>query len=274
MEHIYHNVLCVTEASPIWIVLYDSGVHSLVDFMVMEKEDFEDCVGVIPHENDSTQDQTIKMNRVQIKKLLAIQNWYRSQNSEDYRVIYRLDEDILQEFILSGQGASPVRHPRSPDIPSGIPAGIPATPANSTPYSRVSHTTTASSAQLFQQSIKKSVSDYTTQLKDDKYWSNYNQALKAQAKTHGLSNVLDPNYVPQTLDEQELFEAQNSFMFNVFQNTLHTLKSKKHVRNHAEKSDGQAVYRGLLKEYASGVVADIAIEKLEEEIQGMRLDRN
>ena len=270
MEHIYHHVLNITESSPIWIVLYDSGVHNFVDFMVMDKEDFEECEGVIPHDTDRSQDRTIKMNRVQIKKLLAIQNWYRSQDSEDVRVIYQLDEDILQEFILGGQGASPNRHSRSP----GIPAGIPATPAASTPHSRMSHSSATSSAQLFQQSIKKSVSDYTTKLKDDKYWFNYNQALRAQAKTHGLSNVLDPNYVPETIDDQELFEAQNSFMFNVFQNTLHTMKSKKQIRLHAEKSDGQAVYRGLLKDYASGVVADIAIEKIEEEIQGMRLDKN
>ena len=270
MEHVYHNVLQVTDVSPIWIVLYDAGIHNFVDFMMMDKEDFQDLEGLVPGDTDSAPTQVIKLNRVHIKKLLAIQNWYRSQESTDIRVIYELDEEILQQFILSGQGIPPATVHGSP----GIPAGIPGTPAIATPHSRMSHSSAASSAQMFQQSIKKSVSDYTTKLKDDKYWFNYNQALRAQAKTHGLSNVLNPDYVPETLDDQELFEAQNSFIFNVFQNTLQTMKSKKHVRLNAEKSDGQAVYRGLLKEYASGVVADIAIEKMEEEIQAMRLDKN
>ena len=83
MEHVYHNVLHASEASPIWIVLYDSGVTSFVDFMVMDKEDFEECVGTITHDTDPTQDRTIRLSRVQIKKLLDIQNWYRSKGVED-----------------------------------------------------------------------------------------------------------------------------------------------------------------------------------------------
>ncbi len=197
MEHVFYNVLNVTDSSPIWIVLYDSGVHDFVDFMVMDQNDFESCEGVIPDESDPTSDRIIKMNRVQIKKLIAIQNWYKNQGVDDIRAIYQLDEDTLKRFILTGQSSSS----NGPSSSSpGIPSGIPATPAASTPHSRMSHSSATSSAQLFQQSIKKSVSDYTTKLKDDKYWSNYNQALRAQAKTHGLSNVLDPNYVPSTTD--------------------------------------------------------------------------
>ena len=172
----------------------------------MDKEDFEECVGTITHDIDPSQDRTIRLSRVQIKKLLAIQNWYKSKDVEDLRVIYELDDEVLQRFILSGQGTYQAQTIHSP----GIPSDVPATPAASIPHSCISHSSTSSIAQLFQQSIKKSVSNYTTKLKDDKYWFNYNQALRAQAKTHGIFNVLDPDYVPTTLDEQELFEAQNS----------------------------------------------------------------
>ena len=61
MEHVYHNVLHVSEASPIWIVLYDSGVTSFVDFMVMDKEDFEESLGTITHDTDPSQDRTISL---------------------------------------------------------------------------------------------------------------------------------------------------------------------------------------------------------------------
>ena len=52
MEHVYYSGLHVSEASPIWIILSDSGMSSFVDFMVMYKKDFEKCVGTTTHNTD------------------------------------------------------------------------------------------------------------------------------------------------------------------------------------------------------------------------------
>ena len=59
MEHVYRNVFHVSEASSIWIVLNNSSVISFVDFMVMDKEDFEECVGTITHDTDPSQDKPL-----------------------------------------------------------------------------------------------------------------------------------------------------------------------------------------------------------------------
>ena len=133
-------------------------------------------------------------------------------------------------------------------------------------------TTGLTSADIFRNTVKRSLNDYTVKLKEDKYWSSYNQALTATANTHGLSNVLNPNYSPTTFDEADLFKAHCAFMYSVFVNTLHTLKSKKAIRQHEATQDGQAVYTALLKEYTKGIFADVTIENLESEIMGMRLD--
>ena len=126
----------------------------------------------------------------------------------------------------------------------------------------MSHSSTFSSSQLLQIGMKKCVSNYTTKLKDEKYWFNYNQSLRTQARTFTISNVLDPGYATATLDEHKVLIAQKSFIFNVFQSNLHTAKIKKHIQLNVERIDGQAAHRGLLKEYGHGVVIDISIEKL------------
>ena len=40
--------------------------------------------------------------------------------------------------------------------------------------------------------------------------------LHSKAHLHDLSNVLDLNYLPTTVEENELFELQKLFMYSVF----------------------------------------------------------
>ena len=66
------------------------------------------------------------------------------------------------------------------------------------------------------------------------------------AKTHECNEVLDPNYTPDSEpEEQELFEAKQTFMFSVFNANLQTDMGKTIVRRHLANTDAQSVWKEL-----------------------------
>ena len=67
----------------------------------------------------------------------------------------------------------------------------------------------------FAKSIKKDPEAYPA-FKEARFWDTWNWELTSKAHLHDLSNVLDPNNVPNTAEEFELFELQKRFIYSVF----------------------------------------------------------
>ena len=74
--------------------------------------------------------------------------------------------------------------------------------------------------------------------------------MRADVTTQGLSNILDPNYIPATYDDKMLFREQQHYMYAVFVRVLKTDKGKAIVRKYKGTYDAQSIYREL-QEYAS-----------------------
>ena len=84
----------------------------------------------------------------------------------------------------------------------------------------------------FKKGIKREITAYPS-LKDERYFDGFKRSLIIVAKTHECSDVLDPNYIPGSEpEEQELFEAKQTFMFSVFNTNLQTGMGKTIVRRH------------------------------------------
>ena len=93
----------------------------------------------------------------------------------------------------------------------------------------------------FKKGIKREITAYPS-LKDERYFDGFKRSLFIVAKTHKCSEVLDPNYTPGSEpEEQELFEAKQTFMFSVFNTNLQTGMGKTIVRRHLASTDAQAV---------------------------------
>ena len=74
----------------------------------------------------------------------------------------------------------------------------------------------------------------------DKFQKN----LFITAKSHDVSEILDPTFTPgPSQEEKELFEAKQSFMYNVFQETLLTNMGRDVVRMYLITTDAQAVWK-------------------------------
>ena len=97
----------------------------------------------------------------------------------------------------------------------------------------------------FKKGIKREITAYPS-LEDERYFDGFKRSLFIVAKTHESSDVLDPNYTPGSEpEEQELFEAKQTFMFSVFNTNLQTDMGKTIVRRHLASTDAQAVWKEL-----------------------------
>ena len=97
----------------------------------------------------------------------------------------------------------------------------------------------------FKKAIKREITAYSS-LKDERYFYGFKRSLFIVAKTHECSDVLDPNYTPGSEpEEEELFEAKQTFMFSVFNTNLQTDMAKTIVRRHLASTDSQSVWKEL-----------------------------
>ena len=93
----------------------------------------------------------------------------------------------------------------------------------------------------FKKSIKREIAAYPS-LKDERYFDGFKRSLIVVAKNHECNEVLEPTYTPGSEPEQqELFEAKQTFIFSVFNDNLQTDMGKTIVRKHLTNTDAQSV---------------------------------
>ena len=93
----------------------------------------------------------------------------------------------------------------------------------------------------FKKTIKREASAYST-LKDETYFDIFQRDLFITAKSHDVSEILEPTYTPgPSPEEQELFEAKQIFLYKVFHETLLTDMGRTKVRKYLKTTDAQTV---------------------------------
>ena len=132
-----------------------------------------------------------------------------------------------------------IQNPPDPNGPEPVPSG-PISSSRPTGYSPV-----AIELMGFKKGIKREIAVYPS-LKDERYFDGFTRSLFIVAKTHECNEVLGPTYTPGSEpEEQELFEAQQTFMFSVFNANLQTDMGKTIVRRHLANTDAQSVWKEL-----------------------------
>ena len=98
----------------------------------------------------------------------------------------------------------------------------------------------------FKCEIKCNTTQFPT-LKDNAAWDNWSQSTEAQAQAQDLIDVLDPNYTPPTIEDAELFQEKQKFMYAVFEKTLLTDKGEALVCQHQHSFDAQKFTKSCLR---------------------------
>ena len=87
------------------------------------------------------------------------------------------------------------------------------------------------------------MSTYFT-LKDEQYFDKFQRDLFITAKSHDVSEILDPTFTAgPSPEEKELFEAKQGSMYEVFNENLLTDMGMTKVRKYLKPTDAQAVWK-------------------------------
>ena len=94
LKHVLTNVLSSKEGSAYHFVLNECGVNDINSFMSVDRDDFET--------DYSFDEKVIKLNRVQLKRLLYLQEWYRCQSQQTVQTWFSLTEESFIAFVNKG----------------------------------------------------------------------------------------------------------------------------------------------------------------------------
>ena len=103
----------------------------------------------------------------------------------------------------------------------------PALPPNAAPSAQVTKPPPVINDpfQDWKKAIKHDMSTFK-EMKRTKEWEQWDTKFRANITTQGLSNLLDPNYIPATYDDKMLLREQQHYMYAVFIHVLKTDKGK------------------------------------------------
>src|SRR5687768_17395128 len=96
----------------------------------------------------------------------------------------------------------------------------------------------------FKRGIKRDISQFPT-LKDDNTWDNWNRSTVAQARAQDIIDVLNPAYIPSTVEDIQLFGEKQKFMYAVFEKTLLIDKGKALVCQNQQSFNAQQICKEL-----------------------------
>ena len=247
---------------PVTLGLKDAGINSITDLQLLGEKDLKSLESLHSSPDPSTGTVTtrrVRLGIIPVKRILAAMEWFHMTDNTDHQTWFLLSETIFLDFVNKG----------GPNLGSG---GSAPTPSNTLESTQPTTIPSSGDASDFTKGVKRSISDYP-KLQEDKFWLSFHRKLRATAAMHGVSEVLDPQYTAPPGTE-ELFKSKSQFIYSVFVSHLNTSKSRRIVRKFSDILDGQATYILLKKEYSGGATAEIAINKLRDEILKMRLDNN
>ena len=173
-----------------------------------------------------------------LRKLKQLQEFFVAKDIEPVSEWFTYSHNDFKEWSKGTLKKRLIPNTNTPETPAPrvnfqSPISPMPTPGSVSQFSGTSSKTTAAE---FHKSVKKSVDDYQSL---NANWKAWKRLLHATAANHGLSNVLNPEYVPTTDEELVLFNAHNKFMFLVFMNHLKPAKASVAVRRHELNQDAQ-----------------------------------
>ena len=216
------------------------GVHNILDLLSLDQEELKAAPAQQVYSLDD-HGQALYLRTNQIKQMCGLITYMKhdfgTYNSDidprdDPFHLFTPDEwsqhtsTMLRTYLIQN-----LPNPNGPEpVPSGTPTGY--SPA-------------AIELMGFKMGIKRKIAAYPS-LKDERYFDGFKRSQFIVAKTHECNEVLDPTYTPGSEpEEQELFEAKQTFMFSVFNANLQTDMGKTVVRRHLANADAQSVWKEL-----------------------------
>ena len=122
----------------------------------------------------------------------------------------------------------------------------------------------------FARSIKKDSESYPA-FKKARFWDAWNRELISKAHLHEISDLFNPNFVPATNAESQLFELQKKFLYAVFLSKVTVADGINIVKT---EKDAQKCYQALVFRFEQSAEATMDAQSIREKIQDLKLDKS
>ena len=265
MVHILREVFDVRDTDPVPVLvtsLHEYNIREMYEF-IDPKADYEANPYDIAPRNDKAPRPVAA--RVHMTKVITLQAWAIDELAVTGNP--EITDSEWLAFTLTDYKQYRT-HRMKATKPSASMTGT------TVPIARSNQATGSSSTTadvLFKKGIRRDPSLFPV-LKDLKYYLVWHREFVGQCHAQDLSNIINPNYKPNTTVENNLFRLQQDFMYTVFQRVLTTDDTKRIVRKHEKTRDAQQIFTDLVKYTNDSPDADILVTELVTQLTTDRLD--
>jgi hypothetical protein len=267
LQYVLEYVFNIPTDSPVYPALKSFWILDIHDFVTLDpRRDLQETYHYTTTNEETGKEEENYFNTpaMFIRNIELFQEWFRSKFPANFKIVFDMNAQKFKIWKNLHVFNTTVNIKTEP-VPD---------PVNSSYDSdKTEHASgsTSNDAALFLRSIKRSPTDYQ-KFKEDNKWKQWHRSLRATVGAHGLSNILDSTYKPSTHDEQLLYNAQNTFMYSVFEQCLNTTKSRQIVQRHDCDADASKVYVELIAAYEETLTTSLAATELRGEITLLRFD--
>ena len=217
LELILEVIFGFAPGSPVCLALTEAGVESIADLLTLGVED----ISMLRYSLVDGGQATTALKTLEIAKLRKIAPFHAELCRRKGGIPSLLDEHWIstRSSVWDECRTNPELFARTtagglPGTPSLRPNPPPAV-AGFTGQSSTVPTASPSLRDSFARSIKKDPESYPA-FKEARFWDTWNRELISKAHLHELSNVLDPTFVPATVEQTHLIDLQKQFLYAVF----------------------------------------------------------
>ena len=240
-DYVISEVLQLPPQSPIIAVFAENHIFALEDFMDLRENEMEQ---LIYYEGR----QQKYLSRGHAAKLRIFRKYVATRPTMD-----KLEPDFARRLTKDGFNSYRLSQWNTEEGPS-TPFRTPAPNAPTAPNQNASPTNIsvtrpkASAVETFRRGIKRDPSLFPT-LRDERQHDKWHRSFENQAFSQGVAKVLNTSYIPLTLEDTELLEEMQIYMYAVLDKTVLTDKGQEIVRKYHDKRDARAVYVELLEHH-------------------------
>jgi hypothetical protein len=117
--------------------------------------------------------------------------------------------------------------------------------------------------EAFKKSMKREPSQFKN-FNDKRYWATWHLQFVATAQAQDLDDIINPNYVPTTQDDKDLFTLKQKYLFSIFTTILQTDEGKALVRNQQQLRtfDAQSIFAELHKYHTDSTQSELTATEI------------
>ena len=258
-DHVLDNVLGMDDNSALKKSLIAQGRQDIFALRSLDSA----SINALAYDKSPTETDILisRSDRGMIMAFLAYINYERNngnplsssndwmaitqENYDDFRIGPSFDP-LLGQFSSTGTTVSPT------------------TPVTSSTAARYTP------ADLFRRGIKRDPTLFPV-LKEEKFNDTWHRSFANQARAQDVMQVLDPSYVPVSIEDKELFDEKQKYVYAILEQKVLTDRGKGFIREHENDYDAQKVYQKLVDHHLKSTKAMIDSSSILSYITSVRL---